>query len=223
MPPRGPWQAIPPEHPAVRNRRRHHRTPSDDDWMARAVDVAESVRGRTSPNPWVGAVVVPGPRPGRRRSPGHAVPPPHREGPMPRSPRWPPPAPGRSGGHALRHPRALRPPRPDPAVHRRHRGGRDPAGGGRRRGPRPAGQRGRDRRPPGVPASTSRWGRVPTRRRRAAGRLPQAPAHRAPVGRAQAGRVPRRRHRRSRTAPAGGSPARPPAAMPTASGPRPTR
>jgi diaminohydroxyphosphoribosylaminopyrimidine deaminase / 5-amino-6-(5-phosphoribosylamino)uracil reductase len=33
--------------------------PDDAAWMARAVEAAESVRGRTSPNPWVGAVVVP--------------------------------------------------------------------------------------------------------------------------------------------------------------------
>jgi diaminohydroxyphosphoribosylaminopyrimidine deaminase / 5-amino-6-(5-phosphoribosylamino)uracil reductase len=32
---------------------------SDDDWMRRALDAAEGVRGRTAPNPWVGAVVVP--------------------------------------------------------------------------------------------------------------------------------------------------------------------
>src|SRR5664280_3247163 len=37
-------------HPAGRN---------DGEWMGRAVEAAESVRGRTSPNPWVGAVVVP--------------------------------------------------------------------------------------------------------------------------------------------------------------------
>jgi len=32
---------------------------SDGEWMAHAVAAAESVRGHTSPNPWVGAVVVP--------------------------------------------------------------------------------------------------------------------------------------------------------------------
>ena len=31
----------------------------DEQWMGRAIEVAETVRGRTSPNPWVGAVVVP--------------------------------------------------------------------------------------------------------------------------------------------------------------------
>jgi diaminohydroxyphosphoribosylaminopyrimidine deaminase/5-amino-6-(5-phosphoribosylamino)uracil reductase len=33
--------------------------PLDTSWMARALEAAESVRGRTAPNPWVGAVVVP--------------------------------------------------------------------------------------------------------------------------------------------------------------------
>ena len=33
-------------------------------WMLRAVEAAERVRGRTSPNPWVGAVVVPAPAEG---------------------------------------------------------------------------------------------------------------------------------------------------------------
>lgn len=33
---------------------------SDEIWMRRALRAAEHVRGRTSPNPWVGAVVVPG-------------------------------------------------------------------------------------------------------------------------------------------------------------------
>ena len=32
---------------------------ADTAWMLRAVDAAERVRGRTSPNPWVGAVLVP--------------------------------------------------------------------------------------------------------------------------------------------------------------------
>ncbi|HZM56205.1 MAG TPA: bifunctional diaminohydroxyphosphoribosylaminopyrimidine deaminase/5-amino-6-(5-phosphoribosylamino)uracil reductase RibD [Acidimicrobiales bacterium] len=37
-------------HPGGRN---------DREWMRRALEAGESVRGRTSPNPWVGAVVVP--------------------------------------------------------------------------------------------------------------------------------------------------------------------
>ena len=37
-------------------------------WMLRAVAAAEAVRGRTSPNPWVGAVVVPPPGPGGGRT-----------------------------------------------------------------------------------------------------------------------------------------------------------
>jgi diaminohydroxyphosphoribosylaminopyrimidine deaminase/5-amino-6-(5-phosphoribosylamino)uracil reductase len=33
---------------------------ADEDWMERALAAAEGVRGRTTPNPWVGAVVVAG-------------------------------------------------------------------------------------------------------------------------------------------------------------------
>ena len=35
--------------------------PNDGEWMRRALDAAEGVRGLTAPNPWVGAVVVPAP------------------------------------------------------------------------------------------------------------------------------------------------------------------
>ena len=50
-------------------------------WMGRAIEAAEQVRGRTSPNPWVGAVVVTGPPGGHRSFPGATAPPggPHAE------------------------------------------------------------------------------------------------------------------------------------------------
>ncbi len=49
--------------------------------MARAVEVAESARGRTAPNPWVGAVVVPGGEEGATHFVGATAPPggPHAE------------------------------------------------------------------------------------------------------------------------------------------------
>ena len=42
-------------------------TPPDEVVMRRALTLGESVRGSTSPNPWVGAIVVPAPRPGDDR------------------------------------------------------------------------------------------------------------------------------------------------------------
>ena len=105
----------------------HRRTP-DTAWMLRAVDAAERVHGRTSPNPWVGAVLVP-PADG-----GHAVGVVHRGDRTARRPATPRsaalarrrrPGPGR---HPVRHPRAVLPPRPDPAVRRRHPGRRGGAG-----------------------------------------------------------------------------------------------
>ena len=82
--------------------------------MRRALALAASVRTRTSPNPWVGAVVVTA----RRRSAfeGATAPPggPHAEVVALA-------AAGDAGPRcdALHDPRALRPPRPHPAVHRR--------------------------------------------------------------------------------------------------------
>ena len=99
-------------------------SPADADvgWMRRAIEAAEWVHGRTSPNPWVGAIVVPEPAPGTPSTwfTGATAPPggPHAEvaalvgrgGPRP-------------GSHPLRDPGTVRAPRSDPAVHRR-RGGR---------------------------------------------------------------------------------------------------
>ena len=98
---------------------------------------AEGVRGRTAPNPWVGAVVVPAGQRGPDWFTGATAPPggPHAE--VGRTPRRR--ATGRVG-HAVRHPRAVRAPRPHPALHRRHHRVGDPAGGGGDRGPRSAGQ-----------------------------------------------------------------------------------
>ena len=88
-----------------------------DEHMARAVALANAVRTRTSPNPWVGSVVV---TPDGATSRGR---PSRRAGPTPRSSRSSEPV-TRVGVDALRPARALRPSGPDPTLHRRHRRGR---------------------------------------------------------------------------------------------------
>lgn len=50
-----PWPAIGPELSGTAD----PRSDTDSRWMARAREAAEAGRGRTAPNPWVGAVVVP--------------------------------------------------------------------------------------------------------------------------------------------------------------------
>ncbi len=104
--------------------------------MHRALALAETVRGRTSPNPPVGAVILaadgtlagegataPARRPARR---GHRA----RRGRRPRARR-----------HRRRHPRAVRAHRPHRAVRRRADRRRRRAGRVRRRRPHPAGRR----------------------------------------------------------------------------------
>ena len=169
--------------------------PRDEEGMDRAASAAEPVRGRTAPNPPVGAVVWVGigrlsrsGTRGRRRL---------RAGPMPRSPRSPPPARARRG-HPVRHARAVCPPRPDPAVHRRHHRGRDRPGGGRPLRPRPAGVDGKGHRRPPIVGYRGRDGALP----RGSTNSWPPPRSTAPpvdrVGGPQAGLVARRGYRRTR-------------------------
>ena len=95
------------------------------------------------------------------------------------------------------------------------------AGGGGRRRPRPPGRRAGGRRP----AGGGRRGRVGVGADevgRAAGPVPEAPAHRAALGRAQAGRHPGRPDRRARRHEPVDHRARRPAPTPTGCGRCPT-
>ena len=99
--------------------------------MARAIELAQRVRTTTSPNPWVGCVVIDAA--GEVAGEGATAPPggPHAEiaalaageGPSARR-------------HRLRDARAVRPSGPDPAVHRCSRRRRRRQGRGSDRGPR---------------------------------------------------------------------------------------
>ncbi len=108
---------------APRRPRRRHDRPADTERMARALELAASVRASTPPNPWVGCVI--------EAADGtvfegatHPVGGPHAEasaiarGRRARSPRR----------HRVGHPRALLAPRPHPAVRRRPRRRRVSAG-----------------------------------------------------------------------------------------------
>ena len=166
----------------------------DAEWMARAVAAAERVRGRTSPNPWVGAVVVPA-----RVTEGRAV------GLVRRGDRTPGRSPRRGrrpAGRRGRGPGAA--PCTSPSSRARTTAGPRPA-------PRPSWPPGSggwwwacaDPDPqvdgPASPRCASAGLEVEVGvgaddGRRAAGPVPEAPAHRPAVGGAQAGRHPGRRH-----------------------------
>ena len=124
--------------------------------MARALELASRARGRTSPNPMVGAVLVVRGRDRRRRFPR----------PRRRVPRRNHCAGAgrsrRSRGRSLRQSRAVLAPRAHPAVRRRHHSGRRCAGFRRHARSEPEG-----RRPGGgAPAGGGREGpRRPARRR----------------------------------------------------------
>ena len=186
--------------------------------MARAVEAAETVRGRTAPNPWVGAVVVPT---GHRRigvvRRGHRPPgwAPRRGGrpdaPPGIGPRAPP-----STSPSSRVPTTAAPPRaPTPSS--------DPVSGGwwwpSRTPTRQSVDVGWRRCEPR--ASTSRSGWAPTRR--VSSWRPTASTG-APAGRGWCSSWPPpwTAAPRPRTGPASGSPGAGPAATPTASGPSPT-
>ena len=189
--------------------------------MAEAMAAAGTVRPSTSPNPWVGCVVVtavgPTPSHGATEPPGGR----HAEivaldaavaaG-----------ASRRPGRHRCRHPRAVRPPRPDPALRRRADRRRRRPGGGRPRRPRPQGGR------PGAgplaarPGSRSVVGVRADEVGAAARALPAPPPHRPALGGAQAGRHPRRPHGRARRVQPVDHRRRRPGPTPTGCGPRAT-
>ena len=165
----------------------------DQKHLLRALELAARARGRTSPNPLVGAVVVKNGRPDRRGVPRAGGPAPRRAD-RARRVRG---GPGRRDD--VRVARAVRPRGPDAALH-----GRDPRGEdrARRRGQRRPDAQG-ERARPRDPARRGRRGRRRERRRRRAGAaaqpaVPQARPDRAPARRLQGGDDPRRqgRHRR---------------------------
>ena len=170
-------------------------------------------RTRTSPNPWVGCVIVAtdgSTYEGATEPPG---------GPHAESRRAARCRRRRDGFDARLHARAVLAPRPHPALRRRdHRRGCR-AGRRRRRGSRPARQR-RGSASAARRGHRRRGGRVRGRSAIAARALPQAPADRPALRRAEA----RRRHstaaRPRPTARASGSPASPPGATRTACAPR---
>ena len=184
--------------------------------MRRALEAAARVGGRTSPNPWVGAVVV---APAGAGGVCPRVRGCHR--PSRRAPRRGDRA-GRAGRtgpgrHPVRDPRAVRPPRSHAAVcGRRHR---RPGSGGWSwpSGSRPAGRRPRHRRA-ARRRVTWRWERVPppwpnSWRRTSSTDGPAEPWVVLKLAATLDGRTP------PPTAPAGGSPARRPASTPTGCGP----
>ena len=188
--------------------------------MLRAVELAAGVRTTTSPNPWVGCVIV-------DRPTGEIV-----EGatrPPPRAPRRgrgargrPASRPRRRRRHRLRHARAVQPPRAHPALRRRARGGEGRPGGGRHRRPRPQGQRAGASSACAPPGSTCSRASGPTSSPISSPPTsPTAP----PAGPTWCSSWPPASTdaRRRPTAPAGGSPARRPAPTPTACGPRAMR
>ena len=164
----------------------------DVEHMRRALALAATVRNDTAPNPWWAAsssrrertAATPA---GPRFFEGATAPP---GGHTPRWWPWPRP-PGRRRRHAVRDPRAVRPPRPHAALHRRHHCGRRRPGRRRSRRPGPTGRRPWHR---GAADSGDRGGggcRRP-RGRRAAGAVPQAPDDGTALGRAQDGGQPGR-------------------------------
>ena len=135
-------------------------TERDERHLLRSIELAAEARGHTSPNPLVGAVVVKNGRvigEGFHAGPGEA----HAERValerLQRGPRR---------RHALRLARALRPPRPNPALHGGDPRGRDRARRDRLRRPDSEGLRPRPRHParrgrPGGRAWTARSRRPP--------------------------------------------------------------
>ena len=172
-------------------------------------------RRRRAPNPWVGCVIVSGHDP---RWSSRGRPPPrgparrdHRVGPG-RRPACP-------GGDAVHHPRAVRPPRADAALYRRHHRGGSGPGGHRHRGPRPASGRvggWRALRAAGIAVTVGSGAAEVTEQ---LAPVPQAPHHRAALGRPEDGRQPRCADRRARRHQPLDHRGRRPAATCTASGP----
>ena len=153
--------------------------------MREALAEARRAVGRTHPNPAVGAVVV---RDGADRRPR-----PHRPGGRPprRGPGHRRRGAPRAGRGPLHHPRAVRSPRPDAAVHRGHPRRRRGAGVRRLLGSEPAGRRAG--RPPAARARDAGVDRRARRRDRCAQpALLQGDARGAAVGDAQGRRVARR-------------------------------
>ena len=206
-----PWYRV------LSSRARTMSSPTDTDrrHLARAIELAEGGRGRVSPNPLVGAVI------GRhdevlgegfhqalgaaaRRDRGD----PRRRGTRP----------GRR--HPVRVARAVLPPGPDAAVHRRDPGGRDRAARGRLGRPERARLRPRSRHP----ARRGHRGRGRRRRARDPGPpaqpvVPQARPHGPAVGAVQVRDDARRQGRHARRATRSGSRASRAASSPTAGGP----
>ena len=198
----------------------------DVEHMRRALALAATVRNDTAPNPWVGCVVVapertaatPAGHPtllrGGDRAAGGA-----------RTPRWwpwPRPLRPRAGRHVVRDPRAVRPPRPHAALHRRHHCGRCRPRRRRSRRPGPTGRRPWHR---GAADSGDRGGGGCRGHggRRAAGAVPQAPDDRDGPGWCSRWRPAWTPGLRRRTGRAAGSPGPPPAATSTGCAPARTR
>ena len=171
--------------------------------MRRAIALAAAVRTKTSPNPWVGTVVVPGPTSLAEVAPDGAVDPEivlrRSHVSARRSARRGSCAEcgGRPGeGIDLVHDtRAMPASRPHPSVHRRHRRGGSEQGGGRAVGPGSCRGRSRSR----GPAACRDRGHG---RRRGCGGggaarcVPDAPANRSPARGVEAGSHDGRTHRR---------------------------
>ena len=170
-------------------------TDEDRAHLRRALELAAARRGRVSPNPIVGAVIVARrrDRSARASTPSSAACTPRsRRSPTARAPRRRP----RPRRDDLRHPRALRAPGPPAAVHRGDPRRRPRPGGDRLRRPEREGIRPRPR----DPARRGGRGRVRRRRRgrRGAARgaaVSQARPHRPAAGDAEVGGQPRRLHR----------------------------
>ena len=175
-------------------------------------------RPQSSPNPWVGCVIVPaGTAPasiGATEPPGG----PHAEAAALAL------AGATAGGATrLRHPGAVQPPRPHarraptPSIAAGVR-----PGGGRHRGSRSAGRGARASNGSAAAGIEVTVGVCAEEVARAAGALPQAPHDRAALGGPQAGGHASTGAPRRPTAPASGSPVRWPGPTPTGCGPRAT-
>ena len=196
-------------------------TDTDRSHLKRALELAEGGRGRVSPNPLVGAVLV---RDGEVIGEGfHAeLGDLHAERAALEDCREP--GRGSRRGDDVRDARALCPPGAAAALHRGDPRGGDRAGRDRLRRPDREGRRPRA----GDPPRRRRRGRVRRRRggdRRAAAQpaLPQARPHRAAAGDAEDGDVARRPSRDRRPATRPGSPASAAASSSTAGAPNRTR